>query len=245
MPSRGLPITITKGELAELRLLAKGPQPAYVEHGNRARARTQNRLVLDFGMAVYRPSNAHPTTCEITGAGIHAIPAPAWTATTVRQPWAEALIRLGKGIENRERHDGTVPTICRLRGVVLIHAAAGCSRSEHYVATNAMRGNGVLPDGMFPPGYKELVRGGIIGVMRAIGLVLPDGRVLIDQATTPEQRNVDMRWHEPGQHGLVLVDPMRLPFVPCKGQLGPFKVNDELLGPNVARLVHEYAARCP
>jgi hypothetical protein len=35
---------MTKGELAELRLLADGPQPAYVTHQNRARSGVQSRL---------------------------------------------------------------------------------------------------------------------------------------------------------------------------------------------------------
>src|SRR5436190_7737466 len=117
-------------------------------------------------------------------------------ALSVRQPWAYAIVYLGKDIENRTRRFG-------YRGPLLIHAGKSGSRAEYagtikWIRENA--GRRKLPD------YLDMQRGGIVGVVDVIDCVTSH--------SSP--------WFA-GPYGLVLANPRSLPFVPYKGQLGSFK----------------------
>lgn len=123
-------------------------------------------------------------------------------ALSVRQPWAWAIIHAGKDIENRSWREPN-PGL-RFRGPVCIHASTGMTRDEFddaiedidYASTNVDR----------MPMAKELVRGGIIGVVDIVDIV----------------RKSDSRWWC-GPVGLVLANPRSIDPIPCKGQLGFFR----------------------
>jgi hypothetical protein len=119
-------------------------------------------------------------------------------AISVRQPWAWAIVHLGKDIENR-----SWPT--RLRGPVLIHASKGMTRGEYDDALETFefaRDHAALL--VYPPAA-ELERGGIVGQAEIVDCV---GRH-------------NSRWFF-GPFGFVLRNARPLPFRPCKGNLGFF-----------------------
>ena len=114
---------------------------------------------------------------------------------SVRQPWAWLIIHAGKDIENRNWST-------KVRGRVLIHAAKGMTADEYAHVGDFLRGSGVaLPD------YKDLQRGGVIGSVEIVDCVT--------ESNSP--------WFF-GRYGFVLRDPQPLPFYPCRGQLGFFRI---------------------
>jgi hypothetical protein len=122
-------------------------------------------------------------------------------AISVRQPMAWAIVAGFKDVENR-----TIPAAFRhvIGERVLIHAGRreGVTKHEFEAAARFLGLLGVrcpLPD--------ELDWGGIIGSVVIDGIV----------------EDHDSDWFR-GPYGLVLRDPERLPFRPCKGQVGVFWV---------------------
>lgn len=122
-------------------------------------------------------------------------------AITIRQPWAWAIIHIGKDIENR-----SWPT--RYRGPLLIHAASSMKAAEYgdfaeFIAGMKLR----------MPQLPELVMGGIIGRVDLVDCV----------------EHSRSRWFE-GEYGFVLSNPRPLPYVKMPGKLSLFDVADHLLG---------------
>jgi hypothetical protein len=141
------------------------------------------------------PTDAIEKGCQVMTATIPAI--------SVRQPWAHAIVHLGKDIENRSRRS-------HYRGPLLIHAGLNLTRDA------LMRGLGWIDDNVGPI-WREtptsLERGGIVGIVDVVDCV--------EESDSP--------WFG-GPFGLVLANPRPLSFVPYKGQLGMFKVPPELVG---------------
>jgi hypothetical protein len=118
---------------------------------------------------------------------------------SVRQPWAWAIIDIGKDVENRIWKT-------RIRGSVLIHASQGCTTAEYDEAREFIYR--ACPSMFSPieiPALSSLERGGIIGAVD-----------LVDCVTTSNSP-----WFT-GDYGFVLRNPRPLPFIPCKGALGFF-----------------------
>jgi hypothetical protein len=121
-------------------------------------------------------------------------------ALSVRQPWANAVIYLGKDVENRTqaslRH-------MNFAGVyrIAIHAAKGMTRDEYDDAAGFMR----QVIGVECPPAIELARGGIIGTARVVWIV--------KESKSP--------WFF-GPGAIVLADPRPCEFIPARGQLGLF-----------------------
>lgn len=123
-------------------------------------------------------------------------------AISIRQPWANLILKAGKNIENRD-------WATKVRGRVLIHAAKGCTREELGDALDfAAQACGVR----YSVDLKTIERGGIVGSVEIVDCVTES----------------DSEWFV-GRYGFVLRDPRPLPFIPFKGQLGFFNVPDELL----------------
>jgi hypothetical protein len=129
-------------------------------------------------------------------------------ALSIRQPWAWFILHIGKDIENRTwRHPP------RYRGPLLVHASKGMTKDEYLDASefalaavdDSYKGRGIV----FPD-YKEMQRGGIVGMVD-----------LVDVVTESESP-----WFM-GTLGFVLANPRPLPFTPCKGQLGFFTAKVE------------------
>ena len=133
---------------------------------------------------------------------------------SVRQPWVWAIFHAGKDIENRDWKP-TNPGL-RVRGRVLIHAAAGMSRAEWDDALSTMHGISYerpFPDGLAMPAFDELPRGCLYGGVTIVDCV----------------RSHSSPWFF-GEVGLVLSDPKPLPRpIPYKGQLGFFGVPESAL----------------
>lgn len=123
-------------------------------------------------------------------------------ALSLTQPWAWSIVHGPKRIENRGW-----PT--RFRGDFFIHAARGMTRKQYDSAKSYCADRGVAM-----PQASELLRGGIIGIAKLTGLLLP-----VAEPSVP--------WHMPNQFGFVLEDVRPLPFKPCRGMLGFFEVSDD------------------
>jgi hypothetical protein len=139
-------------------------------------------------------------------------------ALSLRQPWAELVIRHGKRIENRRWNT-------KFRGEFLIHAAKGMTREEYEDAyefahdVHAALGL-VVPPFDLRPGVDALQRGGIVGVARLVAVVEPTGDAS-QFVSVPG-------WHMGEQFGFVLEDVRPTRFVPLRGELGFFNVPEDV-----------------
>ncbi|MBV4524397.1 ASCH domain-containing protein [Pseudomonas sp. SWRI74] len=115
---------------------------------------------------------------------------------SIRQPWAWLIIHGGKDIENRS-------WLTKFRGRFLVHASKGMTKQEYADAAEYAQRLGVT----VPPAA-ELLRGGIIGSVEAIG----------SDISHPSP------WYMPGNKAIVLRDPRPLPFISVNGRLGFFDV---------------------
>lgn len=148
-------------------------------------------------------------------------------ALSIRQPWAEAILNLGKRVENRSWQT------CHYRGPLLIHAAKGCTLLEYGDAANTI--DRIVGRDDSVPSFKSLHRGGIVGVCNVVGVRYgePDdhafpleGGACVHCGAKPPARG---RCPKPdpwffGPLGIVLADVRPLPFMPYKGALGFFDV---------------------
>lgn len=134
-------------------------------------------------------------------------------ALSVRQPWAYAIMHLGKDIENRTRGAIDLGGMCAVVGQrIAIHAGIGMTRDEYESAADTIRAIGHrLP----PPA--ELQRGGIVGTVEVTDLVTLAARARLDE----DARAAISPWFF-GPWGLRLARPRPVPFVRAKGQLGIF-----------------------
>lgn len=125
-------------------------------------------------------------------------------ALSIRQPWANLILLAGKDIENR-----AWPT--NVRGRILIHASKGCTRQEFAdaieFAQSCIRRRIVADLATIP-------RGGIVGSVEIVDCV----------------SSSDSPWFV-GPFGFVLRDPQPLPLppLPWRGQLGLFDVPETAL----------------
>lgn len=126
---------------------------------------------------------------------------------SIRQPWAWLILCGWKDVENR-----TWPT--KIRGTVLIHAAAGCTIREHDEAMLWIARNNRIPLRFGDIPRRSLDRGGIVGSVE-----------IVDCVTESESP-----WFV-GPYGFVLKNAKPLPFMRCRGKLGFYrlKVADTLI----------------
>lgn len=127
-------------------------------------------------------------------------------ALAIRQPWAWALIHLGKDIENRT-------WVTRFRGPFLVHASTCASvvrrnaewdAAWHWIAQHVSQ---TVASNLPPP---ELLRyGGIIGQAEIVGCE----DALSDEAGSS--------WFQ-GPWGFVVRNPRPMEFRHCRGSLGFF-----------------------
>lgn len=136
------------------------------------------------------------------------------TAISIRQPWAHRILYMGKDVENRtwawpRKHVGQR---------VLIHAgcsidkyAQGCTREQQKALLRAVfdANPRTLTEGMVPLPEDDALVGGIVGIVTITGCV----------------QDIASPWAEPGVFHWLLAEAKPLPFHPCKGRLGFFKVD--------------------
>jgi hypothetical protein len=125
------------------------------------------------------------------------------TCLSIRQPWAHMIVHGPKRYENRT-WGASYPAI-HFRGPFLIHASAGMTMDEYQDAIAFARECGF----MAVPSFKECKAnaGGIVGA------------AVVDQVV----RDSSSPWFV-GPIALRLTDVRPLPFTPCKGALGFFKL---------------------
>jgi hypothetical protein len=120
---------------------------------------------------------------------------------SVRQPWAWLIVNGFKDIENRVWSTSFF-------GPLLIHAGKTMTRAD-YEACQIFVGSidSEKLKGLWFPTFSELKRGGIVGAC--------DMKRVVTSSTSP--------WFV-GPFGLVLGEAYSLPFHPCPGRLGFFKI---------------------
>lgn len=130
-------------------------------------------------------------------------------ALSIRQPWAWAILTLGKDIENRD-------WATRFRGRVCIHAGKGLTMAEYNAFIRTVHQVSLttpFPSGEMVPDMKQFLRGGIVGTAEIVECVT--------RSPSP--------WFF-GTYGFVLRNAQPVDFIPCKGALGFFKwQRDEVL----------------
>jgi len=148
-------------------------------------------------------------------------------ALSLRQPWAHAVVHLGKTIENRYWNT-------HLRGAFLIHAAKGMTVDEYLDAVlfcdevlgRTTPARSIVATGEMPQ-PKALLRGGFVGRARLVGVLPPctpkgaEPTLFAQECAHP--------WHMPEQYGFRLEGIEPLPFVPYAGSLGFFDVPEAVL----------------
>lgn len=122
---------------------------------------------------------------------------------SILQPWATSIVCGLKDVENR-----TWPT--RVRGRVLIHAGKRRSLNELMSWQQLRKARGI--EDKMGRHWNDLEFGGIIGMAEIVDCV----------------EELDSPWFT-GPFGFVLRNARPLPFYPCKGKLGFFRVRKEAL----------------
>jgi hypothetical protein len=119
-------------------------------------------------------------------------------ALSVKQPWAHAIVHLGKDVENRTRCNSH-------RGLLLIHASASMT-PDYYAEAGGFIDRVRSRLGIIPrlPRPSLIERGGIVGIVEVVDCV--------HESSSP--------WWM-GPRGLVLRNARPLPFIPCKGTVTP------------------------
>ena len=118
-------------------------------------------------------------------------------ALSIKQPWSWLIVNGYKDIENRDWKT-------KFRGEFLIHAGKKFDKDGWLWAKEN------FPDIPLPHDIEEFDLGGIVGKSSIIDCV--------DQSASP--------WFF-GEYGFVLSNSSPLPFVPYKGQLGFFNVQEK------------------
>jgi hypothetical protein len=124
-------------------------------------------------------------------------------ALSIRQPWAWAILNANKDIENRSWQ--AVNHGLRIRERIAVHAAKGMTRDAYEEARDFIDGLGYTC-----PDPHALIRGAICGSVDVVDVVSKS----------------DSPWFF-GPRGLVLQNPKTCYAIPCKGQLGYFKWEED------------------
>jgi hypothetical protein len=114
---------------------------------------------------------------------------------SIRQPWAYAIMHLGKDIENRSWST-------KFRGRILVHASLNWD-GHPSDALDDLRGWSADAQVEPPPSIESVKRGGFVGSVEIVDCVTESSS----------------RWFE-GAFGFVLRDPRPMDFIPARGQLG-------------------------
>ncbi len=125
-------------------------------------------------------------------------------ALSIRQPWAYAILNLGKTIENRSR--GT-----SYRGALAIHAS-----QKYDVEVECF----LFGRGFCLPPREAMPTGGIVGTVMLRGVIAESEIHLMPPS--------DRKWFF-GPVGYVLDSPIPCEFAPLRGRLGFFDVPDKLV----------------
>lgn len=160
-------------------------------------------------------------------------------ALSILQPWAHAIVHLGKRIENRDWRG------CPHRCEILIHASKGVGTIDAFDASVTYIGEASVDSeetglrlANFHGDFLEMDRrsrwrpraetplGGIVGRARIDGVIAGEADFAAYAANVPDGEKQRVWWT--GGFALVLADVEPLPFIPCKGALGLWTVTPEI-----------------
>lgn len=190
-------------------------------------------------------------------------------ALSIRQPWAHAILHLGKRVENRDWAG------CACRGPVLLHASSKVvlrpTKREPETFGDAV--DGILEIVKPAPGAErlQLLRpmaemrvklhgaqhgegvwhpapslplGGIVGRAQIVDVIHRERDVdSLEEIGKPPKDSASSPWYA-GGFALVLADVEALPFIPWKGSLGFFDVPEEVVKEAIARPAGLGASTC-
>ena len=157
-------------------------------------------------------------------------------AISIKQPWAWAFLH-GKEVENR---NWRFPP--KYRGEILIHASMSFDKEGYWwIAENKTKlfanhifmphhyrrndGKTRFEDGgVFGIPYYQM--GGIVAKGNLVGVIWDD-HYTVEADPEPLTKARNSPWYF-GPMGLVIVDVVPVPFVPCKGRSGIFNVEVSL-----------------
>ena len=120
-------------------------------------------------------------------------------ALSIKQPWAWAILQLGKDVENR-----TWST--NFRGFFLIHASKTLDKKGYEYLEWVISQHPTKNNIHKLPQPKEFKVGGIVGFAEIIDCSL----------------RKQSSWHNEGAYGFYLRNQTSIPFMPMKGKLGFF-----------------------
>ncbi len=141
-------------------------------------------------------------------------------AISIRQPWAHAIVHMGKRVENR-----TWST--RYRGPIYIHAAKSMKRDEYdsfvWWYNQVFSGSRYYKE---PPAIDSLPRGGIVAKAEIIDCIR--SQYALPHGITREQgdRFIVPWWQ--GPYGIVLAKVEPVEFIACNGKLSIYEIDDAL-----------------
>jgi hypothetical protein len=156
-------------------------------------------------------------------------------ALSIRQPWAWAVLHAGKNVENRK----AAPPSYLLGQPFLLHASKGCGREEWGAAGDSI----LAVSGQCPPLLEQLDRGGIVGVAWLTGWSREGGDWRMENGHDPVREIHRSPWFS-GPVGYLLEHVQPLPFTPCAGALGFWRVPPrvlEQLAPDLDRALDRIA----
>ena len=150
---------------------------------------------------------------------------------SIRQPYAWFIVHAGKGVENRSWSTS-------FRGPVLIHASASMTRREYELGLLTAR-EATGEDWLWKtPPPSGLPKGGIVGVTEVLDCrPSPSGWRAGDRELLP--------WESPAGYALVLGESAPLPFVPCRGRLGLWDAEPDVLAATGLPLIAHGKAHDP
>ena len=134
-----------------------------------------------------------------------------WLMLHLPEPWR-------KCVENRSpKFSGK-----NFRGPIWVHAAKSGDRHYYHRAIQFAVHAGV-PTELIDrcPGFDEMPRGGVVGRFTITGMLSPPEQVTLDTSDGAQRVN---RWRMPGCIGLVTTEAQAVPFTPCAGALGIWRV---------------------
>lgn len=139
---------------------------------------------------------------------------------SIRQPWAWFILHGGKDVENRCWQHAP-----KYRGRFLIHASSGCTKAEYDEAVNWVHERKLVDlDKLVAMPY---VRRDFCPRRVAMREAIERGGIVGEATLWKVTQGEPPRGWYTGEVGLWLRDVKPLPFYPCKGALGFFRIGKE------------------
>lgn len=167
-----------------------------------------------------------------------------YRAISIRQPWADFILRIGKDIENRSANSPVIKQLSLILAeyrqpiTVLIHAGKHDKLEYNENAITWALDHMLIPE-EYRRDVNSLPRGGIVGVARVRGLaIVKHNKSLQTIGTVPNAYSEHFArqmptspWVMGDSDAFIYFDKAApIPFVPCRGYQHLFKVDEIKVG---------------